>query len=153
MNNTTTSVRHVIFSKKRGYLAQNQPTYQHSFTGDLDRARQYITPQGTNETRGAIGGDVVLKKITITMVEEDTDDSVTFAAEYAEYDELLREAKTIGLDEMIKSRYKRLRDIEGMFGWERYRRPVGVDGVKESSKDVRARILANWQKRLDDDAA
>lgn len=119
----TSSVRYVIFSKKRGYLAQNQPTYQHSFTADLDRARQYITPQGTNETRLQIGGKLVLRKITITMVEENTDDSVTFAAEYVEYAELLKEAKTIGLDEMTKPRFKRLRAIEGMFGWERYRAP------------------------------
>jgi hypothetical protein len=148
LRNITTSVRYVLFSEKRGYLEQNQPTYQYSggpiiFTSDLDRARQYITPQGTINTKSSIGGDLVLRKINITMVEENTDDSVTFAAEYAEYKELLNEAKTIGLDEMVKARFKRLRAIEGMFGWKKYRRPV----IHEGTTPTREGVLAILEKK------
>lgn len=138
MASEITTVRYVLFSKKMGYYAQQQPTYARCYTNDLDRARQYITPQGTNETKLALPKDTVLRKITITLAEEDTVEAVTFAAEYAEYKELLAEAKRIGLDEMTKKRYKRLRAIEGMFGWKKYRKPVIHEGTTPTRDGVRA---------------
>jgi hypothetical protein len=149
----TVTMRYVLFSKSKGYYADQQPTYQRCYTDDLDRARQYITQQGTLETKGYLPSDTVLRKVTITLEEEEVDMSVAFAKERDEYETLTAEADRVGLDGMDRKKFKRMRTIERMFDWKRYQPPSTDVDDKESSQDVRARILANWQKKLDDDAA
>ena len=135
---SASTVRYVLHSKANGYYAEYQPTYEYCYTDKLEKALQWRTMEGTLKQKRLMPRDTVIRKLTTTLFEENVDETVTFAKERAEYKKLVAEAKSIGLDAMEEKRFKRMRRLERMFGWERYRPPVTVEGPTPTRDGVRA---------------